>query len=290
MFQRSYEDSDGSHFASKEESKKIIRENLPLRNNDLIAGDSVVADEVTHYRFLTSTLIWLDIISSITRGKGPELFFHHARIISSNSEIRLEYIMGCKNWVMLQISRITNLHSRILQAHQELTFDCAGFIETAGDIDKEIQSGVTQEAFTCFNISDHDYSQSQNAISEPTQVITYIFACMASIYLHLVTQGFHNLDVVDHSVTAAMTMLQTQGPAQILPALVSPLFVIGCVAREEHKSFFRLTFSSWPLLDPILKYRGRISNILEDIWSRRISDPLFDWKACVELTGDILLL
>jgi hypothetical protein len=110
---------------------------------------------------------------------------------------------------------------------------------------------------------------------------------MASLYLHLVTHGFQNLEVLDTTISEAMRMLRSQIPAHILPALVCPLYVIGCVARKEDKQYFRNIFSSPPLLNPLLKHRGRILPILEEIWRKRHTVLGFSWN---EVSCNILLL
>lgn len=127
-------------------------------------------------------------------------------------------------------------------------------------------------------------------MSDPPTLVIHIFAYMASLYLHLVTHGFQKLEALDATISGAKRMLQTQISIHLLPALVSPLYIIGSVARQGDEQFFRNIFSSPPLLDPLLKHRGRILPILEEIWSRRQTTPGFAWKDSLELTYDILLL
>jgi hypothetical protein len=106
----------------------------------------------------------------------------------------------------------------------------------------------------------------------------------------MLVQGFQHLILLDKTTSEAMTMLRTQTSTNLLPSLVCPLFFIGCVARQEDKQFFRSVFSSPPLLDPLLKHRGRILPILEDIWSKRATILGFGWEGCVELTKNLLLI
>jgi len=117
-----------------------------------------------------------------------------------------------------------------------------------------------------------------------------MFAIMALIYLHLVTRGFQKLEVLDAIISQALTMLRSQLPTQLLPALVAPLYIIGSVARQEDEQFFRTLFSSLPLLDPALKHRERILPVLEEIWSRRRTRPGSAWEDVFELTQDMLLI
>jgi hypothetical protein len=269
MYQRGYKENL-AHFGLAEKSRTILFEDLPVSEYE-----PVVAEEVVNFRFLAGTMIWLDITSSITAGTAPHLLPHHFSIFASNSQTRLEDIMGCKNWAMFQIGRIAALHEHKTQALQQGRFDCTEFEQTVGDITREIQCGLTQEAL---------------GGSDPSTLVTHIFAYMASLYLHLVIHGSQKLEVLDTTISGAMKMLQTQISIHLLPALVSPLYVIGSAARPGDEQFFRNIFSSPPLLDPVLKHRGRILPILEEIWSRRQTTPGFAWKDSLELTSDILLL
>lgn len=274
-----------ANFGLAEKSTTIIIEDLSL-----LEYDPVVVEEVVSFRFLGGALIWLDITSSITLGTSPYLLPHHFSVLASNSLTKLEDIMGCKNWVMLQIGRITALHEYKAQALQQEYFDCTKFKQTASDISREINHGLTEEALEDINISERDLTTIFNTASDSHTPITHIFAYMAFIYLHLVIHGFQRLEELDTTLTGAMRILQTRISKHLLPTLISPLYIIGSVAGPGDKQFFRNIFTSPPLLDPSLKHRESILPILEEIWNRRKSTPGFDWKDSLELTNDILLL
>ncbi|KAK9350502.1 fungal-specific transcription factor domain-containing protein [Lipomyces doorenjongii] len=268
-----------------EKSRTMLLEDLPLFEEGPVVREGVVI-----FRFLAGTIVWLDITSSITAGTAPRLLPYHFHVAAPNSQTKLEDIMGCKNWVMLEIGRIAALHDHKTQALQQARFDYTEFEQTVGDIGREIQCGLTQGALEGFDISDRDSTAVFNTMSEPITLVTRIFAYMASIYLHLVAHGFQQLDVLDTTISEAMGMLRSRLSFQLLPPLVCPLFVIGSVARQGDEQFMRMLFSSPPLLDPLLEHRGRILPILEEIWSRRQSTPGFAWKDSLELTRDLLLL
>ncbi|KAK9366157.1 fungal-specific transcription factor domain-containing protein [Lipomyces kononenkoae] len=268
-----------------EKSRVILCDELPL-SEDV----PLVAEEVAAFRFLNGTIIWIDIISSITVGRAPQLLPYHLLVISSDSQTKLEDIMGCKNWVMRQIGRISALQERKTQALQQGHFAYAEIEQTVADINREIQCALTQGSLEGFSFSERDSATILSWTSDPTTIVTYIFAYMASIYLHLVTHDYQKLQVLDTSISGAMRVLKTQVPTQLLPTLVSPLYVIGSVARQEDEQFFRNIFSSPPVLDPLLQHRARILPILEEIWRRRRGTPSFTWKDALELSPDLLLL
>ncbi len=284
MYHRGSEKSFAS-FGLAEKSRTILREDLPLSQYD-----PVVAEEVVNFRFLRCTLLWLDIVFSITAGTAPQLPPHHFCVASSNSQTKLEEVMSCKNWVMLLIGRIAALYEYKARASQQGHFDPAEFDQTADDISREIQCGLAEETLEGFAISEGDPAAGLNAMPDPPTLVTKISAHMATVYLHLITHGFQYLEVLDTTVSTVMRILQTRISIQLLPALVCPLFIIGSVVGPRDEAFFRNIFSSPPSLDAVLKHRERLLPILEEIWSRRQTKPGLEWKDALELTRDILLL
>jgi len=272
------------------EDKPMTYEHLPISEEE--AAD---AEQVATFRLLSGTLIWLDILSAITSGTAPFLLSYHPSVLTSSSPIKLGDIMGSRNWIMLQIGRISALHEHKMQALDQGQFDSTYFDQTVEHISRDIQSGLTHEALDGFNISDSDPAAtfcagSIDTVSDPVSLITHSFVYMATFYLHLVNHGFQNLETQEGIISAAMRMLQTQISVHLLPALVAPLFVIGSVAKNQDEQFFRGIFSSPPLSDASLKHRERILPILEEVWTRRRTAPRFSWNDCLELTSETLLL
>jgi hypothetical protein len=242
---------------------------------------------------LTASIIWLDIVSSITAGTAPRLLSLHDFALPANSQTNLGHIMGCENWVMNLIARIAVLHEHKITLILQGSFDCREYRQKSREISRDIQNGITCVALEGLDIS------SASALTSETKwddkdLVTQVFAYTAPIYLHLVTLGFQSLEDLNETISSTMRMLQCRIPTPLLPALVAPLYIIGAVAREEDESFFRTAFSSPPVVDPALQHRGRILQILEEIWRRRRAAPEvrleFRWEDCVEMTKDILLI
>lgn len=283
MYQKAFE-KNLAPFGLGESSRTILSGDLPVMGY----GDRAL--EVATFRFLSGTIILLDITSSITAGRAPQLLPCHTSVIASNSQTKLEGVIGCRIWVMLQIGRSAALHERKAQAMRQQHIDCTELKQTVADIGKQIQCDFAQLVLEAFNILKPDSAAMSEPILDTATLTTHIFAYTASLYLHLVIEGFKNLEVLETAISEAMKMLRTQIPTQILPALVSPLYFIGSVARQGDEQFFRDIFSSPPMLDPSLKHRGRILQVLEEIWSKRRTAALFAWEDSLELTHDILLL
>lgn len=258
----------------------------------------LVIQEAVTLRFLTVTVVWLDIISAITAGTAPRLVPNHDHEIVWNcSQTKFENVIGCKAWVLLQIGRIAALHAHKTQALTEYQSTNLAFQETVNDIGKEIQGGLNQIALEGFCLAEGGPCDNPSASStlrstavDERTIITNFYTYMASIYLHLVTHGFQQMEMINPNICAALGMLHTQVPTHLLPSLVCPLFVIGCVAPQEVMPFFRQLFSSPPLLDELFEHRMKLLPVLEETWRRRQTTDNLSWTQLLELTANILLI
>lgn len=267
-----------------------MRDDLPV-----LEGENPLAtQEAVAFRFLTVTVVWLDIISAITAGTAPRLVPSHDREMVWNcSQTKFENVIGCKGWVLLQIGRVAALHAHKTQALTEDQSTNIAIQETVSDIGKEIQGGLNQIALEGFCLAeggpcDNSASNLRSTAVDECTTVTNVYTYMASIYLHLVTHGFQQMELISPNICAALGMLHAQVPAHLLPSLVCPLFVIGCVAPQEGMPFFRNIFSSPPLLDALFEHRMKLLPVLEETWRRRQSADNMSWAQVLELAPNML--
>ncbi len=152
--------------------------------------DRPPSEEAAIFTFLSGVTIWLDVLSCITTGKSPRLLEFHQHAVSCTSAIKLENIMGCKNWGILQIGRIASLHHDRTQAFQQGTLDTTELESRAEDIKQTLRNGLDEFSLASLEIS----SQANFAFDLPRNtelyIITRIFTLTATIYLHLVAHGY----------------------------------------------------------------------------------------------------
>ncbi|KAK5064904.1 hypothetical protein LTR84_000738 [Exophiala bonariae] len=297
MYDRGYS-HDLKPFRLAERSRIILQDDLPLGEED----DSFVSEEVISFRFLTGTIIWLDIVSCITRGTAPVLSSYHPRVLAPDSQVDVGKIMGCRNRIMLQIGRTAALveqwQQQQIQEARSGTFECKPLRQTAYDIYQEIQCEIAhlakEDGFVSEADSILDFDLATVPGEDPEMLITRLFACMASIYLRLITQRSFpsSLTSLDESIhVEAMTRLRDRIPGKLLAALVCPLFIIGSIANtESDKQYFRDVFSQAPLSASIYQDRAKILPVLEKIWSRRRVDSTFGWNDLLAIADGVLLL
>lgn len=242
-------------------------------------------------RFLWGVVIWLDIISCITTGKPPQLQSVHNDAISPHSPIQLEYIMGCKNWAMIQIARIAVLQEDKMKATHDGIFDPTDFEKRADVIRRELRNWLTQGFLGNLRISNTDPQVSHPAMPSTT-LVTRIFTLAAFIYLHVIVSGFQlQTDELNTTIWEAMTLLRTQFPAASMHTIVCPLYIIGSVVKDEDRYFFRKVLSTAPLLEPSLKHRSKILGLLEQIWNiRDTTTGSWTWDDSIRLSHYSLLL
>ena len=247
-------------------------------------------EESAIFTFLCGVTIWLDVVSCITTEKSPRLLSFHPHAVSCNSAIKLENIMGCKNWAILQIGRISALHEYRIQALQQGCLDTTDFQGRADNIRRELRDGLAQFCLDSLEISPP--SHFAFPLNPDIYIITRIFTLMASIYLYLVVQGYQlETQELRSLVAETMTMLRTKMPAHSMHVIICPLYIIGSVAKEEEKQFFQHVFSSAPVLDPSLEHRGKILPLLEEIWRMRDTSMTgWTWQDTVQLSDQNLLL
>ena len=66
-------------------------------------------EKVVAFRFLSSSVIWLDLIRYIIAEEAPFLPHYHTSVVTADSQMKLETTMGCRIWVTLLTGRIIAL-------------------------------------------------------------------------------------------------------------------------------------------------------------------------------------
>jgi len=271
-------------FGMDERTSSLLWENLPLSD-----CDPAVIGEAASFRFLGGTVIWLDIVASITAGTEPLLLPYHIPAIAPHSETRLEAIMGCQNWVMVQIGRIAALHASRIRASEQGTPGDAKSESSSRSIVKELQDGLSQMGWEPSDAVRRRFGIAADT-TDPCRLVTLMFAHTAFMYLHLATRGFEALEAISPPYIMAMELLRGGIPMDLLPALVTPLYFLGSVARYTDRPFLRGLLASPALLHPLSGHRAMIMPVLEEIWRKRDAAPGSALADSVWLGQDLLLI
>ncbi|CAD6441708.1 d1d0f868-bc7f-4041-9282-0bd0376a3ad6 [Sclerotinia trifoliorum] len=246
------------------------------------------------FLFLSGVIMWLDIVSCLSTGKSPQLLDLHLIVLGVKPQIKLEKIMGCKNWVMTEIGRIAELHESKRNGLQNGTFDAHSFKTQADDIRQTIRRGQNEQFLSELRITSPNSTSHVNSPIGPHEIITRMFTRGAHIYLELVVGGFkwveENSDfcVIVDEVTMILPNLPR---GDLLRAMVCPLYIFGCVAKAEDRDIFRNIFSSLPLNDPFMHHRATILPLLEKVWFLRDNHSNdVSWECVLQLSEDKIIL
>lgn len=246
-------------------------------------------ETIAVFRFLSAVLAWLDIVSSVTTGRIPRVLQMLPDEITSESGIKLESVMGCKNWAMLQMGRISELHGYRTESLRQGHVDCEQFDYRASTIKRDLDVGLADSGLSFLSVTDPEFASACNAFITPQMFATHLFALSASIYLHLVVYGCYSDSLALNAlICEAMTFFKRHIPADLTHALVCPLYIIASAARIEDEALFRHVFSSPPLLDPSLEHRAKLLPLLENIW--RMRETGWAWETHIQMSGSNLLL
>ncbi|KAG5957510.1 hypothetical protein E4U58_005927 [Claviceps cyperi] len=263
------------HAKQTEEALAILRSSMPSEGE---AAD--LCEDVSSMRFMSSAVLWLDIVGSVTEGAEPRLLSMHDQDLGTGSGIRLEEVMGCQNQVMVQLARIA-----ALQATWKSVEVSANGYEVA-----DIQNALHRAHRDSLALMQEEHAP-QRRICRTIAIVSIMFCHAAGVYLHLITNGFRDDHTLQQLTADAMPFLRTEVTAELTTGLVCPLFIIGCAATTtDEQALFRTTFSSHEFLNPLFKHRPRLLPILEEIWRERWKNDAYSWNNVVRLSRDILLV
>ncbi|KAE8449585.1 hypothetical protein EG329_007915 [Mollisiaceae sp. DMI_Dod_QoI] len=250
------------------------------------------SEEKAIFRFMSGVVIWLDMLASITMGTSPNLLEFYSHSIAPGSHIKLENIVGCNNWVAMQLGRIAALHQCRASTSQNNCLNINDFEAQAEDIRTELQRGLTELCFSSLEINQEEPAKTFGPTSKPPAFITRMFTLSAGIYLHLVVHGFEpHSEALSLLTTEAMMVLRSQVPREMMHTIICPLYIVGSVATGNDQTLFRCVFSAMPVLDPSLEHRSKILPLLEKIWHQRETSHIrLSWQDSLNLSDQNLLL
>jgi hypothetical protein len=208
--------------------------------------------------------------------------------------------MGCENWVMINISRISSLASWKSEQQAAGCLSLRDLISRGEAIERELNEGL---AMNKESIGEPVLKPETEACqrlgvspSKSTLVITRIFACSALTYLHTTISGAHtSLPELQDSVCKTIAAFQMLHSPVLLRNLVWPFCVTGCMADNQHEEFFRNGMKL-----AVLQGEGCPGNlwkawdIVQECWGmRQAQDDAtkgVDWVAAMDKLGFRVLL
>jgi hypothetical protein len=259
------------------------------------------------FRFSSALLILDDIIASTVTQEQPKLYEYHlcllGEIDGANPSINLETVIGCPNWVLLEIGEIAVLDAWKQQCRRAGNLDIMEIVQRATVIKQSLESRLTRVenepvmipkvGISLLNVfAPIDCHQSTNPASQNSSV-TRVWAHAALLYLFVVVSGWQPANVdVRHHVGQITELLALQiSPPSLLRTMVWPFCVAGCLAERANEICFRRMVE---VLQPASVF-GTVQKaleIMENVWSNRDTGDVAsrDLSACFRIHGDLVLL
>lgn len=160
------------------------------------------------------------------------------------ADLSLEHALGCKSAVMGCIMDISDLQAWSYQQSLQASPSLIELARRALKIEQKLEK-AQQENHLEDSLMDHH--QEQQIRHHPTnsrlisiRVITNIFACAASIYLHVIVSGAHpKVPEIKRGVTETIGAISSIPNAELIKSLAWPMCIAACMADgDQHRGFF----------------------------------------------------
>ncbi|KAJ4373838.1 hypothetical protein N0V83_002577 [Neocucurbitaria cava] len=271
---------------------------------DSVASVRVPSPEQEAFRFSSALLVLDDIIASTVLQEEPNLYEYHRSLLGdSNPTIKLEAIVGCQNWALLQIGEIAVLDAWKQQCTKVGVLDVMELVHRATAIKVSLETQIAQletrpthtldESSSILDVFTADHGEYRRTLASQSTLVTRVWAHAALIYLSVVVSGWQpaNNDVRYH-VSRIVELLSHQiSPRALLRGMVWPFCVAGCLAEPLYEGRFRSMVEE---LQPpgIFGTVRKALQIMENVWrNRNVGDAASrDLASCFRSQGDLVLL
>lgn len=270
-------------------------------------GAQVPSAEQAAFCFSSALLIFDDIIASTVIQEPPKLYgYHHTLLGNVDGDqpiIDLETVVGCENWVLLQIGEIAVLDAWKQRCKNSGSLDVMELVHRAAAIKGSLEAHLTElgtdaatsgkETNVLLDVLAAEHGQQSDTRANQTSLVNQAWVHAAFLYLSVVVSGWQpaNPDVRYH-VGRIIELLTLQiSPPALLRTMVWPFCVAGCLAEPAHDACFRRMAEA---LQPpsIFGTIRRALEIMEAVWSDRDRSDSFsrDLALCFRTQGDLVLL
>ncbi|KIM98595.1 hypothetical protein OIDMADRAFT_147066 [Oidiodendron maius Zn] len=268
----------------------------------------VPSAEQVAFRFSSALLILDDIIASTVLQERPRLYEYHHSLLSSidgtDPPIDLETIVGCQNWVLLQIGEIAVLDAWKQQCKRAGNLDVMELVRRATAIKASLEAHlrsletdpviVPNEGSSLLDVLTTDYWQQSKIPASQSPLVTRVWAHAALVYLFVVVSGWQPASVdVRYHIGHIVELLTSQiSPPELLRTMVWPFCVAGCLTElpQEADHLRGIVKALQP--PSVFGTVHKALEIMENVWHNRIVGDVAscDLATCFRSQGCLVLL
>lgn len=278
------------------------------RLNRLVDGVDVQSAEQAAFRFAACLLLWDDVIASTATQEEPKLYTYHRDLLTTVGDqgplLDLEAVIGCQNWVVLQIGEIAVLDAWKQQSQKAGSLDMMELVYRGTRIKEGLERHLAMlesRPVSCqkersgtglLDVFAQGYDFHSTVSTPQSTIATRIWAHAAFIYLSVVVSGWHSAGVeIRYHVGRVIDLLSDLSPPALVRTMVWPFCVAGCLAEVSQETHFRETVESLhpPALFGTVRYAFKI---MEEVWQDRGAGDSAnrDLAACFRGLGEMVLL
>lgn len=251
-----------------------------------VSGFRVPSAEQTAFRFASSLLILDDIVASTVRQEEPKLYRYHKELLdpttAAGSAIKVEDVVGCQNWVLLQVGETAALVAWKKRCKGDGDLDVMELVRRAADIKHALESGLASLELTPVDrgqgrnssladmfAADCSLDPSATAASDSV-LVTRIWAHAALIYLSIMVSGWQpsNATIQCHIASIMQLTSDQKISTSLLRTMGWPLCVAGCLATCEQEAFWRYLLGNLQPAGAFAPLKKALQ-LMEEAWASR---------------------
>ena len=241
--------------------------------------------------FLLGSFISLDIIAAASTRRAPFLEIDHVQALD-RLEIPLENLVGCRNSIMALICEVSALDRWKKESEGARKLSIIDLAKRGGQLEERLRQELASlEKMPVAEPSLWGPSAIPGA-SSTHPGISKAFGLAAIAYLHVVISGAHpELPEIAKVVSELVAVFQTLREQRLLPSVVWPFCISGCLALEEQQGCFRDLFAAAEITEPTGGTLGEAYQVMEECWQARKSRSSdCDWVSIMNERGEYVLL
>jgi hypothetical protein len=251
--------------------------------------------EQAAFRFSSTLLLFVDVIASTALQTEPRLRKYHADLLATtnnegNSAIEIEAVVGVSSTILHDIGEISTLAAWKKKHKEAGSLDTMELLRRASTIEEALLRELGQ-----LELDETSLPKSESPLdvftapSFPRCTIGQVWINAAFIYLSTVVSDSKPTHVnIRNNVQRIVDIFNELISIRLLPSMVWPFCVAGCLAEVAQEHHFR---SMAAALDPpdMFSTVNKALQIMENVWQARSTD--IDYLAsCFLLDDDLILL
>ncbi|UKZ69581.1 uncharacterized protein TrAtP1_010587 [Trichoderma atroviride] len=261
-------------------------------------------------RFFTATILYIDILSSVTLGNVPQLASYHASIVpeclsyeKSFEAIQAGYLcfdefFGLKNWIVQVLGDVASLEDWKRTQKKSSSLQ-ASELESRGKVLSDvIKAGIQsleshcQRQYIAHDVTTLHVVDSwpdANANEQPKHEMVWLLATLS--YLNVVILGWQpSNQEIRWSVAKATNLLCQVPKGPGIRALAWPMCISGCLSPPEDEAIYRALVRQLGPLEMFGTMKEALL-VMKTVWSMRAEiDECWDVAKCMNVLGYSVLL